>query len=337
MTIEDPKTNKMGRTPENSGRGTLAESQDQDHPFVKGVSILGFSSESIARKAGMQKGDLIIEYDGVGHLTTDRLASLTGTTGPPRTQPRVIFVRDGREHFLAVAPGSLGISAMDTTIPGSFERHLNSLETSLNDFSPWTARDAWFVTGLFVLFQHILVLSLAMTHVPEMLCILMALAWKRTGREALGFRKFNKNAVKLGCKSILVVYVINGVHNALLKYFELSTYGHDLIRSIHTHHTLWWMLPVIIIIAPFTEEILFRGLLFSGFRERYSWETAAVISSGLFALSHPGFNAFIPAFAFGCISAYLYQRTGSIWPSILMHCLINTLGLCATFVKALAA
>lgn len=336
MSIEDPKTTKMGTTPDNSCHGSLAKSQGQDHPLVKGVSILGLSPESVAGKAGMQKGDLIIEYHGVRNLTTDQLAALTATTKLKGTQPSVVFVRDGREHSLSVAPGSLGISAMDTTIPGSFEKPQNGAETSPNDFTPWTARDAWFVTGLFVFFQHFLVLSLAMTHVPEMLCVLMALAWRRTGWEALGFRKFNKNAVKLGCKLILLVYVINGVHNALLKYFELSTYGPDLIRSIHTHQTLWWMLPVIIIIAPLTEEILFRGLLFSGFRERYSWETAAVISSGLFALSHPGFNAFIPAFAFGCISAYLYQRTRSIWPSILMHCLINTLGLCATLVKARA-
>jgi uncharacterized membrane protein len=32
----------------------------------------------------------------------------------------VVFVRDGREHSLTLSPGSLGISAMDTTIQGSF-------------------------------------------------------------------------------------------------------------------------------------------------------------------------------------------------------------------------
>jgi membrane protease YdiL (CAAX protease family) len=335
MTIEDPKSNKMGSTPDNSGHGSLAKSQAEVHPPIKGVSILGFSPLSRAEKAGKQKSDVIVEYGGAGNLTTDRLAALTAKTTFKGTEPRVVFVRDGSKHSLAVAPGSLGISAVDTTIPGSFEKSQNSPETSLNDFTPWTVRDAWFVTGLFVLFQHILVLSLAMTHVPEMLCVLIALAWKRTGWEALGFRKFNRNALKLGCKLILVFYVINGVHNALLKHFQLSTYGPDLIRSIHTHQTLWWMVPVITVIGPFTEEVLFRGLLFSGFRQRYSWQTAAVISSGLFALSHPGFGAFIPAFAFGCVSAYLYQRTGSIWPSILMHCLINTLGLCAGFVKGL--
>jgi CAAX protease family protein len=336
MTIEEPKTNKMGNAPANSSHRSPGKSQSQDHPLVKGVSLIGLSPESRAEKAGMQKGDVIIEYDGEGNLTTEKLAALIVTTTLKGPQPRVVFVRDGREHSLEVAPGSLGISAMDTTIPDSFGKPQNSPETSLNGYTPWTARDAWLLTVLFILFQHILVLSLAMSHVPEMLCIFMALAWKHTGWEALGFRKFNRNAVKIGCKLILLVYVINGLHNALLKYFVLSTYGPELIRSIHTHQTLWWMLPVIIIIAPFTEEILFRGLLFSGFRQRYSWETAAVISSGLFALSHVGLNAFIPAFAFGYVSAYLYQRTGSIWPSILMHGLINTLGLCAGFVKALS-
>ena len=120
MTIEDPETNKIGSTPDNSGRGSLAKSQAEVHPPIKGVSILGFSPQSSAEKAGMQKGDVIIEYDGVGNLTTDQLAALTATTTFKGTQLRVVFVRGGREHSLSVAPGSLGISAMDSTIQGSF-------------------------------------------------------------------------------------------------------------------------------------------------------------------------------------------------------------------------
>jgi hypothetical protein len=122
MTIEDPKTNKMGNAPANSSHRSPGKSQGQDHPLVKGVSIIGLNPESRAEKAGLQKGDLIIAYDGVGNLTTDKLAALSATTTFKGAQPRVVFVRDGREDSLTLSPGSLGISAMDTTIPGSFEK-----------------------------------------------------------------------------------------------------------------------------------------------------------------------------------------------------------------------
>jgi uncharacterized protein len=225
--------------------------------------------------------------------------------------------------------GCLGISAMDTGIQSPFGIPESTPEISLIHVAPWTPRDAWSIAGLFVLFQHLLTVSLEMSHVPEMLCIFMALAWTRTGWDAIGFRKFNWNALKLGCKLLILLYVINGLHSGLLYYFGLATYPHQIFGYLGDKKSWWLMLPVIIIIGPLTEEILFRGLLFAGFRQGYGWQTAAAISSGLFALSHLSFAAVIPAFASGYIFAYLYQRTGSIWPGILMHCFINTVGVCA--------
>jgi formylglycine-generating enzyme required for sulfatase activity len=90
--------------------------------YVKGVMILGFSPKSDARKAGMVKGDVIIEYDGVKDLTESRLLALTARTKRGKIRPLVVFVRDGYEYTIRLLPGSMGISLMDTTVRGPFKR-----------------------------------------------------------------------------------------------------------------------------------------------------------------------------------------------------------------------
>lgn len=107
-------------TRENSSdNSSYASAQNQSKLLLTGVSILGFSSDSSALAAGMEKGDLIIQYSAVGNLTTEKLTALTAATKPAGSEIRVGFLRDGKEHSVTLPPGPLGISAMDATIQGS--------------------------------------------------------------------------------------------------------------------------------------------------------------------------------------------------------------------------
>lgn len=100
-------------------KSDCASRQRGDKPVLTGISILGFGPDSSALAAGMEKGDLIIEYNGIGNLTTEKLTALTAATKPAGTETRVVFLRDGKEHSVALPQGPLGISAMDATIQGS--------------------------------------------------------------------------------------------------------------------------------------------------------------------------------------------------------------------------
>jgi hypothetical protein len=118
MAGEEPKSSKKPGAGANVGDTSRAESLGQAHPAAKGVSILGFRLQSSAREAGMKKGDVIIEYDGVRNLTTETLSSLTAAARPEGIGINVVFLRDGQQDTLRVPSGPLGISAMDTTIQG---------------------------------------------------------------------------------------------------------------------------------------------------------------------------------------------------------------------------
>ena len=83
------------------------------------------------------------------------------------------------------------------------------------------------------------------------------------------------------------------------------------------------------LVAPFVEELLFRGVLFGSLRKRMGPLAAAGASSGAFALIHlysiPGL---LVVFCFGFICALVYERTRDLGSCVAGHMLTNlTVGL----------
>ena len=74
------------------------------------------------------------------------------------------------------------------------------------------------------------------------------------------------------------------------------------------------------IVAPVVEEILFRGLLFDAWAERWGAFVATVLTSALFAAYHPHFFA---TFTSGVIFVCVVRRTGTLWGSIAVHSFFN--------------
>lgn len=86
---------------------------------------------------------------------------------------------------------------------------------------------------------------------------------------------------------------------------------------------------LIVIAAPVSEEVCFRGLVFGGLRTRLPRLAAALLSGLVFGGLHvfTGVSAVPPLIVFGVILALLYERTGSIVPGILLHMLNNSVAL----------
>lgn len=78
------------------------------------------------------------------------------------------------------------------------------------------------------------------------------------------------------------------------------------------------------IISPIYEEIFYRGFLYRFFSSRYGILSGMVISSTIFTIVHiPTFNTLPVNFVSGLVFSWVYQRTGSIIPSILIHGIFN--------------
>jgi membrane protease YdiL (CAAX protease family) len=75
--------------------------------------------------------------------------------------------------------------------------------------------------------------------------------------------------------------------------------------------------------APFAEEYLFRGLLFRALDREWGGWRAILGSALLFGVYHPPLS-WLPVIAVGVWNAWLFKRSGSLWPCVLAHMAYNT-------------
>ena len=210
---------------------------------------------------------------------------------------------------------------------------------------PWSVLDNWIAVGLLVLLDVGLLVFVSQGHGKQLaqnagiviaelaylLPVVLILSWKRIHWKHLGFGKFNLNTMGLGCGLLVAGYVIILLHNLVLLALGVDTQGDEIFRIFSELESPIWFFLVGVIFAPIVEEIFFRGFLFQGFRQKYGWVTATLLSSAIFAAGHLDPVALIPTFVLGAVLAYVYHRSNSVWPGIILHFLVNAFGLCAAY------
>lgn len=77
------------------------------------------------------------------------------------------------------------------------------------------------------------------------------------------------------------------------------------------------------VLAPFLEEMLFRGVILRSFLNRYPPGRAIIATALLFGIFHLNAYQFVTASLGGLVLGWLYERTRSLWPSIALHALYN--------------
>jgi membrane protease YdiL (CAAX protease family) len=88
---------------------------------------------------------------------------------------------------------------------------------------------------------------------------------------------------------------------------------------------------MVVCVAPVAEEFFFRGFFYRALRSRWSVLGAAAIDGLLFGVIHYDFSGadalliLPPLGVLGFIFCLVYERTGSIYPTIAMHALNNAI------------
>ena len=96
---------------------------------------------------------------------------------------------------------------------------------------------------------------------------------------------------------------------------DLSTGKHGWLSTIF----------LLNIVAPVTEEFLFRGIILRGFLGAYSARNAILLSAFLFAAFHLNPWQGIGAFLLGLLFGWWYVRTRSLLPCLVGHALFNAI------------
>lgn len=85
-----------------------------------------------------------------------------------------------------------------------------------------------------------------------------------------------------------------------------------------------WYAPLLIVfIAPFTEEVVFRGLIYTRLKRAMPRALALLLSSLLFGLMHGQALWIAYAFALGALLCLIFDRCKTLWASVLFHAAFN--------------
>ena len=157
---------------------------------------------------------------------------------------------------------------------------------------------------------------------------LVAVRWRGLTWSDLGLRPMERfwyvRAVYLG----LVAYLLIAMTYALVGQLLGELPVNPQINLLAPAGTTFWggvaMALMVCLVAPFVEEVLFRGILYAWLRRRWGVVISSLVSGICFSLLH-GIVWLIPAIALlGVLLAVIYEKSGSIWPSIVTHATFNT-------------
>ncbi len=85
------------------------------------------------------------------------------------------------------------------------------------------------------------------------------------------------------------------------------------------------------VLAPIGEEFFFRGFLYNSAKRRFGVPAAVCISAAIFAIAHMGPLAVVGIFFMGVVLALAYERTRSLWVTIIMHMVNNGVAIILKF------
>jgi uncharacterized protein len=84
-------------------------------------------------------------------------------------------------------------------------------------------------------------------------------------------------------------------------------------------------------LVPIAEEMVFRGLVFRWIRQRLDFPAAALISAAIFGAVHIRPVQVVITGLLALVMAWLYEKSRTLVPAILMHQAYNSLGLMMQF------
>ena len=198
-----------------------------------------------------------------------------------------------------------------------------------------TAGDTWFIISL-VLILYIYIGSLIQADYgiwgifgSQILIVsvplLYAIYTKKSLKKTFYLKLCKPLAYVAGFILFLGVFLLeNKLSNILYQLFpeEFSSTNSGLTDVLMGQGKL--VTYMIVAFAPaICEEMLFRGFVFSGFKNSYKKWTAIIISAIIFGVFHTSLIRLIPTAILGGVFAYLVYSTGSLFSSMICHCFNN--------------
>lgn len=126
---------------------------------------------------------------------------------------------------------------------------------------------------------------------------------------------------------ILLTVIVNRIIQNYLPVNEDVPPSLQFFESVSSTLEMSLLIVMVGLIAPFAEELFFRGIIYENLKCWVTVNHAALISGGIFALVHFQPSTVFPLWVLGIIFALVYERTRSMTVIVSMHSLQNLLSL----------
>lgn len=165
----------------------------------------------------------------------------------------------------------------------------------------------------------------ALIAYASMLAPAIVIARRRGVRfaEAFGFRRFRARAAVIGTLSLIVGGIaVTVYYNSWLRAIGVDPPSNTvpLVEGFGTGPIAMAVGFLLVgVVAPFVEEVTFRGVVFAGLRGRFGTAWAAVASGLLFGIVHLQPLETVPLAVIGIVLAWVFLSSKSLWPAIIAH------------------
>ncbi len=139
----------------------------------------------------------------------------------------------------------------------------------------------------------------------------------------LGFENFLVSIVPLFCVQMGMLALL-----AAWKYFGVDTNFPqqnvvELLMKMEHPLALGLFAFSVVVLAPLSEELFFRGVLYRFLKGKFGATAALVVSGVLFGLIHFNFLGFLGLTTIGLMLAWSYERSGNIAVPMFLHASFN--------------
>lgn len=189
----------------------------------------------------------------------------------------------------------------------------------------------------------LLIFGMAFQIMVEMALLYFYSKWKyNITFEDFGFRRTSvRHTFFLGMFLFLSVYFLEKHFTNILEFIpgflnlDFSFYNDSASETLSLKTIVeekmipnWVLIVFAGLVAPVTEEVIFRGYLLPSVMKHMGYVWGVVIASAIFALVHMVFEpmTLLIMFLLGCMLSVMYIRTKSLWPGIIFHSINNTIG-----------
>ncbi|PRX33570.1 hypothetical protein BX659_10397 [Orenia metallireducens] len=121
---------------------------------------------------------------------------------------------------------------------------------------------------------------------------------------------------------LLITLLNNFIYLIIDNLWGIEAPAQEVIKNLlESESSLLFFLNglLIVIVAPITEEIFFRGFIYPYCKSKLGKWKGILLSALFFALAHASIWLFFPTFLGGIILANIYEKTKSIYSCMLAH------------------